>query len=178
MSLQINKNRPINSLAEARRLRDSLRQQIKTPGYEVRERQKIRSAIHDEANHMVNGYVKSPWQIAFLELTPPVIIKRDGRMFYDQKKTLTHLRKLISSIVDDDQLESIRAYEKRQLIQLKPFLLESAKLRIQRNKDMMFREDPQKNGHDIARKFAIDRYNVFEEFFPDKNVKKVLIFDD
>ena len=42
MSLQINKNRPINSLAEARRLRDSLRQQIKTPGYEDQKRQKIK----------------------------------------------------------------------------------------------------------------------------------------
>jgi hypothetical protein len=178
MSVQINSNSPVNSLAEARRLRDSLRQQIKTPGYEEQKRQKIRSAIHDEANHMVNGYVKSPWQIAFLEATPPMVIKRGGRMFYDQRKTLSHLRKLISSIVDDEHSDSLRAYEKGQLIQLKPFLLESAKLRIQRNKDMMFREDPQKNGHDIARKFAIDRYNVFEEFFPDKNVKKVLKFDD
>ena len=33
---------------------------------------------------------------------------------------------------------------------------------LQINKNMMFREDPQKNSHDIARKFAIDRYNVFE----------------
>lgn len=150
----------INSL---RRIRDKLKAEISTPGYEDRERSKIKSAIHDNANHMVDEYIKTPWEIAVLKEIAPDTKKLRGRLIYLREKTIRKMTEIIQTILNDDFED-----EKFQLRRLKPFLKESAELRSERNMSMKFRYDSQKNGHDIARQYATDRYNVFDYFFPDQ----------
>ena len=153
---------------EARRIRDEIRKQIKTPGYEKKERARIQSALHSEANQVVNKEIKTPFQIAFLKLTPPKTKKitnvRTGKkiIIYDREATVGRLFKLIKEF-----LKNPLPGEYAELAGLKKFVKNSANVRVQRNKSMMFRNDPRKSGHDVARQFAIDRYLVFEYFFPE-----------
>ena len=151
----------INAL---RKIRDKLKKEISTPGYEERERTKIRSAIHDDANHMVDEYIKSPLQIAILNAMKPETKKLRGRLVYLREKTIQKMHDIIKAFLDDNFQDEL--YE---LMRLKPFVKESAELRINRNISMKFHYDPQKNGHDTARQYAIDRYNVFDYFFPNQN---------
>ena len=151
----------INTL---RKIRDRLKKEISTPGYEERERIKIRSAIHDNANHMVDDYIKSPLQIAILNEMRPETKELRGRLVYLREKTIQKMHDIIEAFLDDNFQDEL--YE---LMRLKHFVKESAKLRINRNISMKFRHDPRKNGHDIARQYAIDRYNVFEKIFPNQN---------
>ena len=154
---------------EAKRIRDELRKQIQTPGYEKRERERIQSAIHDQANQIVNNEVKSAWQIAFLEAIPPLTHsftnRRTGKqqVRYFREETIQRMINLIEAVLEDPL-----PGEYAELSGLKKFVKNSAELRQKRNKSMMFRYDPRKSGHDVARQFAIDRFNVFEYYFPNK----------
>jgi len=136
-----------------------LREQIKSGG----KSSSRSNSIHSSVNHIVNGRTKSKFQQNLLtgknRLRPfTTKNKKTKRTVYNRKKTIEDMRAKIAKIINNNPLEILRLIE---------FETHTAANRLHRNTLFGSRNDPNPDGHRIARAFAVDRLKVLKEFYPE-----------